>query len=375
MNQADVHRKRGFVLVWVLFFAGCISQPDEHLHTENQVLNGLLQQGTITTIHLDSMPVDTVLARVGNIMGKERAASLTAPGVLDHAVDLAKIGDSLYVADSGQQCIWVMDNQGKWVRRIGRAGRGPGEFGILTGIDGNSKHIFTFDHSNARVQVYNHQFDLKTSFYHAATISGREIVVNDNAIFILEDYTEQNNLIGMFRASPPFDYTGSFWSPIVPYGKQPLTYNKYVITANDANRVALAFMGLPYVFILDSNQEVDRILYLNSSLWKEIKQENPSVRPVIQGSIQNIRVAAYILHLHLANDGDLYLRTRDAFYVLDADDGNYRLKKAIRFVTTEKIVPNSSGPIRVPSEAMDIQDDTVYFASGFTEYIYRFPLN
>src|SRR5699024_5547639 len=126
---------------------------------------------------------------------------------------------------------------------------------------------------------------------------------------------------------------------------------------NDANRVALAFMGLPYVFILDSNQEVDRILYLNSSLWKEIKQENPSVRPVIQGSIQNIRVAAYILHLHLANNRDLYLRTRDTFYVLDADDGNYLLKKAIRFVTTEKIVPNSSGPMRVPSEAMYIKDD------------------
>lgn len=150
-------------------------QIRQNPQTENRVLNKLLQSTEITTIDLDGIPVDTMLARQENLMGKKYAPSLTFPVALDRAVDLAKIGDSLYVADGGQQCIWIMDNQGRWVRRIGRAGNGPGEFGGLEGIDGNRDYIFTFDRSNAHVQVYDHQFNLKRSFDRTAISSSRWI--------------------------------------------------------------------------------------------------------------------------------------------------------------------------------------------------------
>ncbi|MCW9712240.1 6-bladed beta-propeller [Aliifodinibius salicampi] len=366
--------KKATIYLLVLFITGCSFISDKTPQTENSVLNKLLQSAEITTINLDEIPVDTVLAQEENTMGKTRLPSLTSPATLDRPVDLAKIGDSLYVADGGQQCIWVMDNQGKWIRRIGRTGNGPGEFSGLEGIDGNSDYIFTFDKNNARIQVYDHQFNMKSSFERAAISSGREIVVNDHAIYMLADYTEQNNLIGKLKATPPFDTIGSFLSPIIPYGRQPLAYNNYVIAANNDNQVAMAFVGLPYLFILDSNQQVDQILYLESSLWEEIKKENPSVKPVEYASRENGRVVYYILHLYLSDNGSIYLRTQDAFYILGIENGSYRLKEAIEFVTNEKIVPGRSGSIRVPSKSMYVKGDTIYFASGFTEYIYRFPV-
>ena len=358
----------------VLLITGCSSKSGTIPQTENPVLNKLLQSTEITTIDLDAIPVDTVLAGEENIMGKARVSSLASPTVLDRAVDLARIGDSLYVADGGQQCIWVMDKQGRWVRRIGRAGNGPGEFGGLEGIDGNRDYIFTFDRSNARVQVYDHQFNLKRSFDRTAISSNRGIAITEHAIYLQADYTEQNNLIEKIKAAPPFDTIDLFGTPVIPYGRQPLGFNNYIIAVSNDNRVAMAFAGLPYVFILDSNQQVDHILYLESSLWEEIKNENPSVKPVKKASIENLRVRYYIHHLHLTESGELYLRTQDAFYILREEDGSYRLKRAKRFVTKEKIVRDRSAPIRVPSKAMSVKDDTVYFASEFIEYIYRFTL-
>ena len=368
--------KQILVICTFLLLAGaCSSHSNETPKTENDELNKLLQQGTITTINLGSVPVDTVLAGEKNIMGKERAASLDTSGTLVRAVDLVKVGDSLYVADAGQKSIWVMDNRGRWIRKVGRRGRGPDEFGSLNGIDANSRNIFTFDASNSRVQVYDKRLSLKASFPHVAIPSNsRGIAVNDYATYLLADYTEQNNLIEMKDTEKPFEKIGSFWSPIVPYGRQPLAYNNYVIAANNTNKVALAFTGLPYVFILDENQKVDFILYLRSSLWEKIKKENPSVRSVENATPENSSVSAYLLHLHLADNGSLYLRTQDAFYTLKEEDGTYHLEEARKFMTNEKLLRGGSGPIRVPAGAMEVKNNTVYFASGFTSYIYRFPL-
>lgn len=368
--------KQNLVICTFLLLAGaCSSHSNEIPKTENDELNKLLQQGTITTINLDSVPVDTVLAGEKNIMGKERVASLDTSGTLGRAVGLVKVGDSLYVADAGQQSIWVMDNRGRWIRKVGRSGRGPGEFGYLSGIDANSHNIFTFDANNARVQVYNKRLSLKGSFPHVNVhATTRGVAVNDYAIYLLADYTEKNNLVEMKDTEKPFDTIGFFGSPIVPYGRQPLAYNNYVIDANNTNKVALAFTGLPYVFILDENQKVDGILYLRSSLWEEIKKDNPSVRPLENAPSGYGRVRGYLRHLHLADNGTLYLRTQDGFYTLKEEEGTYHLKEARKFVANEKFFTDSDAPKHVPSRGMEVKNDTVYFASGFSSYIYRFPL-
>lgn len=62
----------------------------------------------------------------------------------------------IYVADSGNNCIFVFNFKGQFVKAIGRKGQGPGEFARPTGlyVSADSKLVVA-DFGNNRIQVFN----------------------------------------------------------------------------------------------------------------------------------------------------------------------------------------------------------------------------
>jgi len=62
----------------------------------------------------------------------------------------------IYVADSGNNCVFVFNFKGKFVKAIGRKGQGPGEFARPTGlyVSADSKLVVA-DFGNNRIQVFN----------------------------------------------------------------------------------------------------------------------------------------------------------------------------------------------------------------------------
>ena len=62
----------------------------------------------------------------------------------------------IYVADSGNNCVFVFNFKGKFVKAIGRKGQGPGEFDRPTGLYvlADSKLVVA-DFGNNRIQVFN----------------------------------------------------------------------------------------------------------------------------------------------------------------------------------------------------------------------------
>jgi streptogramin lyase len=71
----------------------------------------------------------------------------------------------VFVRDLQTPAIWLYDATGRVVRRVGRAGAGPGEYDRINGIavrpDG---HLIAWDAGNARLNVYDPAGEFVTSW-------------------------------------------------------------------------------------------------------------------------------------------------------------------------------------------------------------------
>ncbi|MBC7362833.1 MAG: 6-bladed beta-propeller [Candidatus Aminicenantes bacterium] len=92
--------------------------------------------------------------------------SETPEALLSLPARLEIVGERIYVLDTEESQIKVFDKNGKFMRSIGRRGKGPGEFNRPEGffIDRNKKLIAVADTGNRRVQVLNEDGQLVTSF-------------------------------------------------------------------------------------------------------------------------------------------------------------------------------------------------------------------
>lgn len=69
---------------------------------------------------------------------------------------IAELGNgNVAVYDPRAKRIVVFDSAGKVIRHIGRAGKGPGEFENVLGLDYNRGRIATFDYAQSRVTIFD----------------------------------------------------------------------------------------------------------------------------------------------------------------------------------------------------------------------------
>lgn len=361
-----------FLVFFLALFLGCSSKGSRIPKSENEVLNSLLHKAPMTTVELDDISVDTVFIKEENILGRINDSSLSTP-IVGKVVDLIKIGDSLYVADQQQDCIWVMDRQGTWHRKIGRQGRGPGEFGFLLGMVKNSSYVYTLDKENARIQIYDYQFDLQATFDHVIFgLNGGQITATDSILYLPLSFYEYDKLIEIRQATPPFNQVHVFWPQLIPAGMQPLAYNTYYINANADSKVVVAFQGLPYIFILNSKNRLIHTIYLESARYKEL--ENPSIKPVSRDIREGMRVQAFLQNLYLADDGSIYFQIKLDLFQIVAHETGYHLKKVWHFTHVDPR-KRKAFPYGIPFTSMIVNNNIIYLGSIFSEYIYRFPLN
>ena len=87
----------------------------------------------------------------------------------------------IYVEDSGNNCVFVFNFKGKFLKTIGRKGQGPGEFAQPTGLYVSADSMLVVaDFGNNRIQVFNDSGDFIRS------IKPRKVRVAD-LIFIDEN--------------------------------------------------------------------------------------------------------------------------------------------------------------------------------------------
>lgn len=79
----------------------------------------------------------------------------TEPPFFYRPVSMVLDGQELYLLESGDNRIQVFSLDGRWLRNIGRKGKGPGEFDSPSGLDASGQQIYVADTFNSRIQIFN----------------------------------------------------------------------------------------------------------------------------------------------------------------------------------------------------------------------------
>lgn len=154
----------------------------------------------------------------------------------------------LFVADTGEHAIFVFDEKGAFVERIGQRGEGPGEFNFPSHIAVARGKLYVADTMNARVQIFSTVGEYLGHLGHRGLFVGELVrpkgvaVDGDGNIYVIEGYHDHLLI---------YNQSKEFLLPIGGTGKE---VGKFFLPAgvwihgNDRVFVADMFNGRVMVF-------------------------------------------------------------------------------------------------------------------------------
>jgi len=236
-------------------------------------------------------------------------ALLSGPSRLETA------GGRIYILDSEESQVKVFDFTGKFIRAIGRRGKGPGEFSRPEGffVERHKKLLGIADTGNRRIQVVNEEGQLLTSGkltyppcglsqiddkYYVASFPGSSVTLGEEP------------LINVYQ--PDFKFEKGFYKAIKTEDLMlNMLINTILIKADRAGNLVCAHQfGLNKILVFDAQGTMIRnfeIIY---------KGEKPEV-PVLKMRIRSDRDAQkmpYIL-------ADMTFDARNYYYFLGGEMG------------------------------------------------------
>lgn len=267
-------------VILLLLFVGCASPgtdlPPELLDLENlSVYNSDRQPSYDINLEPEQSFGDTDQVLIGNLT--------------DFEVDDQ---GRVYLADGEQLTVYVYNRNGEVVSRLGREGRGPGEFQSIEGLQRSGNRLYVDDNNLDRASIYS-----TGSLSHEGTVDlaysqeDVEKLGRYNRVY-LEDYLVRNS--------------GGLLLKFVSYDmSQKEKYDEYAET--------------DHYYHLSADGELD------SLEWAQLPSETGALLP-IGPRVMGFNVAFYGRHLRrLSGDDRLFTATPPHFLVKVYDEeGTYR---------------------------------------------------
>jgi len=125
----------------------------------------------------------------------------------------------LYVIDSGEKTIYKYSEEGRFLRRLGRSGQGPGEFQKPRSVYIDAKDfIYVLDSSNRRIEVFdsNDEYLRSIKILTFPTGNSMSLTVGDNGEFYISGYYPNDDTV-LCQFSPKGDLVKKFPLPIIEY--------------------------------------------------------------------------------------------------------------------------------------------------------------
>ena len=114
---------------------------------------------------------------------------------------------NIYVLDTGQFCIHVFDDFGKYLHSFGRKGQGPGEFNEMGIFFINSQGLITiYDALNSRISFFTKQGDFVSSKFCNGTIYYLHSLDNNTYVILREAPQKGKETLELVRTK--FDSIG-----------------------------------------------------------------------------------------------------------------------------------------------------------------------
>ncbi|MCY3629495.1 MAG: hypothetical protein OXI05_10945 [Bacteroidota bacterium] len=334
-------------------------------------------EGTLTRFE-DSPIIDSLLASAPHFVANtdiaaERWVATTRLGlptdslILGRTSNMIAIGDSVYISENLSTHIFAVGTDGYLSRKIGGPGKGPGEFTDLAGLQYNGSHVFTKD--EGRVQVFTDKFEYVNSFP-SSSMMYRRFSVSPDYIFLrcLGD----NWLVCARSTSPPYDWIPSIeLLPVLALSdRSGENFNEVTVTP-EGDRIAMAYSGLPYIFVYD-----DQFRHLRTIRFegKDVRNFNPIVGPpdgLPAGSTEP-GTRGFISTLKFINSRYLVVRVVPRTnYIFDLFENDYELARKII------LRPFNDAEERkdVPAADFLLHGDHLYVSSPWEEYVYGYEFD
>ncbi len=127
--------------------------------------------------------------------------------------------NNIYILDEKEKFVYLFNEEGKFLKKIGRPGQGPGEFVRPCSIYIDSKDIiYVLDESQRRVEIFdsNTNYIKSIKFINFPSGSGHNIIVDKNGNFYISGYYRfQNSLMAKFSSTG--EQLKHFPLPVIEY--------------------------------------------------------------------------------------------------------------------------------------------------------------
>ncbi len=276
------------------------------------------------------------------------------------------IGDSLYISERSGN-IFSVGTDGHLSRKIGRLGKGPGEFDFLTGLQYNGSYIFVSELE--RIQVFTDKFEYVHSFFLPGMTTHRRFSVSPDYVFL--QCPREDWLVCARSTSPPYDWIPSIGLlPVLDLPDRSGENANSMTVSPEGNRIAMAYSGFPYIFVYD-----DQFRHLQTIRFEgaDVRNFTPVGLPdgvskevMEPGSFTFIGTIKFIDSRYLIARGH---RTEN--YIFDLSENSYKLIRKVIF----RPINDTEERKDVPPLDFLLHQDYLYVSSPWEEYIYGYEFD
>lgn len=192
---------------------------------------------------------------------------------------------NIIVNDQKVKQIFMFDERGSFIKKIGRAGQGPGEFGNPFCMTTTSDSIIVADNSNMRIQYY----DLEGNFIRDFKIFKALIDISVNTEGLI--YAAPLRINPEYSLVDVLDKNGKLLTSFgkARFGEKSTSFisNRVKISMNNKNDLYLAFNSFPLVCRYTADGNLQTEFKLDHKVLKELEKENQT-QLKNKGNLKNV---------------------------------------------------------------------------------------
>ena len=302
----------------------------------------LLVNKKVIEIDLDNLKPKFVKPDL--IFGYEPNGNFTNKQYFSNCRDLLAFKDTLLILDDDQNCFFISDFNGNIKRKIGRDGKGPGEYNRPACIDRNDDYYIIHDQGNARVQILDRLFNYKKSFFFDYLPLSSNLAVSSSFIISNSmDYSSQNKPMTYKLNNLDLSKTDFLEKQFIikDFIKETLLFYDFMFAADNKNRIVAALSNLPYLFVFDGKGKLIYVIKMKGKRVNELKK-------IQKGSHKGTR--KIFARDVLVSGNIVYYYTNRLLLIFDLDSG--LLKKSYSLVGEKEL----SGPIALTNSYLFVND-------------------
>lgn len=205
----------------------------------------------------------------------------------------------IYILDAGNNRIQIFNDAAKFVRTIGREGKGPGEFTYPVDVAIDSQNNLVISESMGRVQILDSEGSYKKGFKPTETYPGRMAVSREGMVYLYN--AGRSAIDALFLL---YDYKGNIVGKVGDPGTKETPYLRTMKNLNHFCLDSQDNLCISYI----SRTLLEKYSIAGNMIWQSLYEANFKV-PEIKMKGSNIESKMVAAGLSVDDEGRIYLAT------------------------------------------------------------------